>query len=86
VEGDVERLATLPPPEADDRALEVDVIEPEEAHARVRAVVVTRTDTIARSRRSSVRSPRHPRSSVRRSSSVALFVGVSCDGVWARGT
>src|SRR5450759_3510326 len=35
LEGYVERLTTLAPPEADQRALEVDVLEPQEPHARV---------------------------------------------------
>src|SRR5665647_313591 len=44
------------------------------------AAVVLRIETIARSRRSSGRSPAQPASSARMSSSVALFVGVSSDG------
>src|SRR5450759_3598238 len=44
------------------------------------AAVVLRIEVIARSRRSSGRSPAQPASSARISSSVALFVGVSSDG------
>src|SRR5674476_299780 len=46
----------------------------------LRAAVVLRIEVIARSRRSSGRSPAQPASRARISSSVALFVGVSSEG------
>jgi hypothetical protein len=46
----------------------------------LRAAAVTRIEMMASSRRSRGPSPAHPRSSARRSSRVALLVGVSSDG------
>ena len=80
LQGEFEGLAALGPPEAYDRALEVHIFDRSRRTLELRAAVVTRIETIAGSRRSRGRSPAQPRSRARRSSSVALLVGVSSDG------
>jgi len=80
LEGNVEGLGALGPPERINAHSKSRSSRRRRRTLELRAAVVLRIETIARSRRSSGRSPAQPASRARISSSVALFVGVSSDG------